>query len=179
MITGIKHIAIAVKDAEAALAEYQNTLGAGADAVVKTSDVSKQKTAVFMVGDVQYQLVQSLEPDGRYAQHIAEHGEGIHHICYTVDNLKATVEQAKKQGATMRAQTCRISDDPEDIEAWNKVVTEDSVCPNCGIRGRYEHPEGWVAFLEEEDVPGAGVELMQVYKPEEIPAQYREGPLDL
>ena len=179
MITGIKHIAIAVKDAEAALAEYQNTLGAGADAVVKTSDVSKQKTAVFMVGDVQYQLVQSLEPDGRYAQHIAEHGEGIHHICYTVDNLKATINQAKKQGATMRAQTCRISDDSEDIAAWNKVVTDDSVCPNCGIRGRYEHPEGWVAFLEEEDVPGAGVELMQVYKPEEIPEQYREGSLEL
>jgi len=179
MITGIKHIAIAVKDAEKALAEYQNTLGAGADAVVKTSDISKQKTAVFMVGDVQYQLVQSLEPDGRYAQHIAEHGEGVHHICYTVDNLKATINQAKEQGATMREQTCRISDDPEDMAAWNEAVGEDSVCANCGIRGRYEHPEGWVAFLEEEDVPGAGVELMQVYKPEEIPEQYREGPLDL
>jgi methylmalonyl-CoA/ethylmalonyl-CoA epimerase len=179
MITGIKHIAIAVKDAEAALTRYQQTLGAGHGAAIKVSDVTKQKTAVFMVGDVQYQLVQSLELDGRYAQHIAQFGEGIHHICYTVDNLKQTMQDALNQGATMSAQSCRISNDAEDIAAWQAAVTDDTICPNCGIQGRYEHPEGWVAFLENDDVPGAGVELMQVYKPDEIPEDYRTGPLDL
>ena len=179
MITGIKHIAIAVADAEAALKRYQTMLGAAADAVLKTSDVTRQRAAVFMVGDVQYQLVESLDPDGRYAKHVAEHGEGIHHICYTVDNLKATIQNAEARGARMLEQSCRISNDAEDIAAWDASVTDDTVCHNCGIKGRYEHPEGWVAFLEEDGVPGAGVEFMQVYKPDEIPEEYREGPLDL
>lgn len=179
MITGIKHIAIAVKDVEEALGRYQKLLGAGAEAHVRESQTSRQRTAVFDVGDVQYQLVQSLDPDGRYAKHVAEHGEGVHHICYTVDNLKATVEDALAHGAKLREQSCRISDDPEEVAEWKATVGPDTVCKNCGIVGRYEHPEGWVAFLEEDGIPGAGVELMQVYKPEEVPAQYREGPLDL
>ncbi|MEM6741533.1 MAG: VOC family protein [Pseudomonadota bacterium] len=179
MITGIKHIAIAVADAEAALKRYQMMLGAARDAVLRTSDVTRQRSVVFMVGDVQYQLVQSLDKDGRYAKHVAEHGESIHHICYTVDDLKATIETAVAQGARMLEQSCRISDDPQDIEAWDVTVHDETVCQNCGIKGRYEHPEGWVAFLEDDGVPGAGVEFMQVYKPEEIPEEYRQGPLDL
>ncbi len=179
MITGVKHIAIAVADAEEALKRYQDMLGGGADAVLKTSDVTRQRSAVFMVGDVQYQLVQSLDPDGRYAQHVAEHGESIHHICYTVDNLKETMQNAVARGGRMREQSCRISNDSEDMAAWNAKVNDKTICKNCGIQGRYEHPEGWVAFLEDDGVPGAGVEFMQVYKPEEIPEAYREGPLDL
>jgi len=179
MITGVKHIAIAVANAEEALKRYQDMLGGGTDAVLKTSDVTRQRSAVFMVGDVQYQLVESLDADGRYAQHVAQYGEGIHHICYTVDNLKTTIQNAEARGARMREQSCRISNDPEDIAAWHAKVDENTVCANCGIQGKYEHPEGWVAFLEDDGVPGAGVEFMQVYKPEEIPEEYREGPLDL
>lgn len=179
MILGIKHIAIAVADADAAVERYKAVLGEGMDAVLKTSDVTRQRTAVFTMAGVQYQLVQSLDSDGRYAQHVREHGEGIHHICYAVDDLKATVELALTQGATLRPQTCRLSNDPEEVEQWNREVTDTSVCPNCGIVGRYEHPEGWVAFLENDGVAGPGIELMQVYKPDEVPEEYRTGPLDL
>lgn len=179
MVTGVKHIAVAVADADEALGRYRKRLGAGADAVVKESQVTRQRTAVFMIGDVQYQLVQSLDPDGRYAKHVAEFGESIHHICYTVDDLKATIQQAVAEGAQMREQSCRISNDPEEVARWEAEVDENTVCHNCGIVGSYEHPEGWVAFLEDDGVPGPGVEFMQVYRPEEIPEEYREGPLDL
>lgn len=179
MILGIKHIAIAVSDAEAALARYRAVLGEGTEAVLKTSDVTRQRTAVFEMGGIQYQLVESLDADGRYARHVREHGEGIHHICYAVDDLKRTVEHALTQGATLRPQTCRLSNDPDEVARWHATVDDDSVCPNCGIVGRYEHPEGWVAFLENDGVAGPGIELMQVYEPHEVPEQYRTGPLDL
>lgn len=179
MILGIKHIAVAVKDAEAALERYQTMLGEGFDAVLKTSDVTRQRTAVFEMGGVQFQLVESLDADGRYAEHVREHGEGIHHICYAVDDLKGTVEHALSRGASLRPQTCRLSDDPDEIARWRATVGPDSVCPNCGIVGQYEHPEGWVAFLENDGVAGPGIELMQVYEPDEVPEQYRTGPLDL
>ena len=57
MVTGIKHIAVAVADANEALERYRRRLGAGADAVVKDSEVTRQRTAVFDIGDIQYQLV--------------------------------------------------------------------------------------------------------------------------
>ncbi|MBM3451100.1 MAG: hypothetical protein FJX78_09025 [Armatimonadetes bacterium] len=177
--TGIKHIAIAVKNADEALKQFQTMLGVGLDASVRESDVTRQRTAAFMIGDVQFQLVQSLDANGRYAQHIKTAGEGVHHICYTVDNLKDFAANAVKNGAQLREQTCRLSDDPEEVARWKATVGPDSVCKNCGIKGQYEHPEGWVAFLEVSEVPGPGVEMMQVYKPEEIPVQYRTGPLDL
>lgn len=179
MVTGIKHIAIAVKNAREALRRYQIMLGVPEDIEIRESPVTRQRTAVFDLGGVQYQLVESMDADGRYAQHIREHGEGVHHICYVVDDLKATVTTAIADGATMRDQSCRISDDPEDKDAWDANVSPETVCANCGIVGRYEHPEGWVAFLENDGVPGPGIELMQVYKPHEIPEQYRMGSLDL
>ena len=179
MITGIKHIAIAVADVEEALERYQELLGAGRDAVIKTSELTRQRTAAFTIGEVQYQLIQSLEANGRYARYLAKQGEGIHHICYIVDDLEETVRNAIARGANLREQTCRLSDHPEEKKRWLATVDEDSICKNCGIRGRYEHPEGWVAFLENTGVPGAGIELMQVYRPEEVPEAYREGPLEL
>ena len=178
-ITGIKHIAFAVADVHTALKQFQAALGLGEGVTVRQSAVANQRSCSFMVGNVQYQLIQGLDPDGRYATHVARHGESINHICYTVDNLRETVDQALAEGATLREQTCRLSDDPEEIARWKATVGPESVCRNCGIVGQYEHPEGWVCFLEQSDVPGTGVELMQVYKPEEIPAQYRKGPLDL
>jgi len=178
-VTGLKHIAFAVKDVDAALRQFQEALGVGEGAAVRQSAVTNQRSCSFMVGAVQYQLVQGLDPEGRYARWAQEHGESINHICYTVDDLPQTVAHAVTQGAKLRAQTCRLSDDPTEVARWKATVGPDSVCQNCGIVGEYEHPEGWVAFLEESDVPGTNVELMQVYKPEEIPAQYRKGPLDL
>jgi methylmalonyl-CoA/ethylmalonyl-CoA epimerase len=178
-VTGIKHIAFAVADVDAALRQFQEALGVGEGVIVRESSVTNQRSCSFMVGNIQYQLVQSLEPDGRYARWVQGHGESINHICYTVDDLRETVANAVAKGAKLRSQTCRLSDDPDEIARWKATVGPDSVCANCGIRGQYEHPEGWVAFLEESDVPGTNVELMQVYKPEEIPQQYRKGPLDL
>lgn len=178
-ITGIKHITIPVTDVDTALRQFQTLLGAGTGATVRQSGVTHQRSTSFMVGSVQYQLVQGLDPEGRYAQHVAAYGESVNHICYTVDNLPQTLAQAVANGAKLRSQTCRFSNDPEEVARWKATVGPDSVCANCGIIGQYEHPEGWVAFLEEADVPGPLVELMQVYTPDEIPVQYRKGPLDL
>ncbi|MBK8021080.1 MAG: VOC family protein [Chloroflexi bacterium] len=140
----IKHMAFAVKDANAALKRYQDFLGVGLDGNVKDFPKSRNRVAQFWVGDVEYQLCQSLDEGGRFDAWIKARGyEGLHHICYAVPNIDEALADAQAKGATLRE------------------------CSACKITGSHVHPEGWVAFLEEE-VGGIEIEMMQVYTPEQL-----------
>ena len=81
---------------------------------------------------------------GRYDAWIKERGyEGLHHICYAVPNIDEALEEAQAKGARLKE------------------------CAACKVTGSHVHPEGWVAFLEQE-AGGVELELMQVYTPEEL-----------
>ena len=43
-----------------------------------------------------------------------------------------------------------------------------------GVTGVHEHPEGWIAFLEGDSVPGMEIEYMQVYQEGEMPERFRK-----
>jgi methylmalonyl-CoA/ethylmalonyl-CoA epimerase len=153
-ILGIKHMAIAVNNVDEALKQYQRFLGVSNE--VEPMDLVKggSREAHFDLGDVQIQLCQSYEPDHRFARHIAEHGEGLHHMCLSVAGIERAVEQALAAGAKLKE------------------------CSSCKITGIHEHSEGWICFLQGESVPGMEIEFMQVYKPDEVPERYRGGPRD-
>lgn len=144
----IKHMAFAVKDARAALRNYQDFLGLAQDAEVHEYGKSRNVVVIFNVGDVEYQLCQSMDSDGRYDAWIKERGyEGLHHICYAVPNIDEALAAAQAKGATLKE------------------------CAACKVKGSHVHPEGWVAFLEQE-AGGVELELMQVYTPAEL-EQYK------
>lgn len=140
----IKHMAFAVKDADAALKTYQDLLGAGLQAQMHEYAKSRNKVAIFWIGDVEYQLCQSMDEGGRFDKWIKERGyEGLHHICYAVDNIDQALADAQAKGATLKE------------------------CAACKVKGSHLHPEGWVAFLDQE-AGGIELELMQVYTPEQL-----------
>jgi len=146
--TYIKHMAFAVRDAHAALKTYQDLLGVGLDARVEDYPKSRNRVAIFNVGDVEYQLCQSLDEGGRYDAWIKARGyEGLHHICYAVPDIDKALAEAQAHGATLKE------------------------CSACKVKGSHTHPEGWVAFLDQ-DAGGIELELMQVYTPEQL-AQYQ------
>jgi methylmalonyl-CoA/ethylmalonyl-CoA epimerase len=147
-VKSIKHMAFAVRDAAQALAAYARFLHVPADTALKVFPKSQNRVALFFLGGIEYQLCESLQPDGRFARWIAERGhEGLHHICYEVDNIDAALAHAQSQGATLR------------------------ICQACQVVGSHPHPEGWVAFLDNE-AGGIEIEFMQVYTPEQL-AQYQ------
>lgn len=147
--TGIKHIAMAVSDVDAALAGYQRLLGVGFDARRYELGKAGSREAHFNIGDVEFQLCQSVDADGRFNDYIRAHGQGVHHICFTVDDVNATVAGAVAGGATLKR------------------------CKSCDVVGVHEHPEGWIAFVERDEVPGLEVEYMQVYRDGEMPERFR------
>lgn len=147
-MTYIKHMAFAVNSVDETLRRYQTLLGAGLDAKVVVAEKARIKVAIFNVGEIEYQLNESLDGGGRFSQWIAERGtEGLHHICYAVPDIDAALEEAQAQGATLRE------------------------CSSCKVSGSHPHPEGYVAFLEQE-TGGIELELMQVYTPAEL-EQYK------
>lgn len=140
----IKHMAFAVNDAKATLKHYQDFIGVGSDAEIHDYEKSRNRVAIFNVGDVEYQLCQSLDKGGRFDKWISERGnEGLHHICYTVEDINKALEDAQAKGATLKE------------------------CSACKVKGSHVHPEGWVAFLEE-DTGGIEIEVMQIYTPQQL-----------
>ncbi len=143
-VKGIKHMAFAVKDAAAALAAYARFLHVPADTELRVFPKSQNRVALFYLGGIEYQLCESLQPDGRFAAWIRERSaEGLHHICYEVDDIDQALAHAQAQGADLR------------------------ICQACQKFGSHPHPEGWVAFLDNE-AGGIEIEFMQVYTPEQL-----------
>lgn len=143
-IKGIKHMAFAVKSAKDALAAYARFLHVPADTEITHFAKSGNRVALFYLGGIEYQLCESTAADGRFAKWIKQRGaEGLHHICYEVDDIDKALAHAKSQGADLR------------------------ICQACGVYGSHAHPEGYVAFLDN-DAGGIEIEFMQVYTPAEL-----------
>jgi methylmalonyl-CoA/ethylmalonyl-CoA epimerase len=150
LVRRIKHMAVAVSDVDTAVAAYERRLGVREPRRVEWPQ-GKSKEAHFAFGEVEIQLCESTDPDGRFAQHVARHGEGVQHICLEVEDIAEAIEQAIADGATLKE------------------------CRACQKVGSHPHSEGWVAFLEGQAVPGFEIEFMQVYRDGEQPADFATG----
>ncbi len=99
LLTEIDHIAIAVKDLEAAIAYYQNAFGATVDhrEVVESDGVEE---ALLKVAESYIQLLTPTRPDSPVAKAIEKRGEGLHHIGYRVNNCAEALVAMIAAGAT-------------------------------------------------------------------------------
>lgn len=147
-VNKVQHMAFAVNDVEATLDTYKKLLGVDPAVTVTRFEKSRNMVAIFWLGGIEYQISQSMDEDGRFAKWIRERGgEGLHHICYAVEDIDAALAAAQAQGATLKE------------------------CAACKVKGSHVHPEGWVAFLEQ-DAGGIEIEFMQLYTAEEL-EQYK------
>lgn len=143
-VKSIKHMAFAVRDAEAALATYAKYLHVPSDTKIIDYPKSRNRVALFNLGGIEFQLCQSMDEGGRFDAWIRERGhEGLHHICYECESIDDALAHAQADGGSLR------------------------LCKACGVYGSHPHPEGYVAFLDN-DAGGIEIEFMQVYTPEEL-----------
>ena len=139
----IKHMAFAVKNVEQSLKNYKNFLNVSNKTEIVIWEKAKTRVAVFYIGGIEFQLCESLEIDGRFNRWIDKYGEGLHHICYEVEDVEKILTHSKNNGAKIR------------------------ICEACNKYGSHPHPEGFVAFLDDES-SGIEIEFMQVYSPDEL-----------
>ncbi len=92
------HTGVVVKDAEATAESYTKKLGAGP---WKFTDAGQLKLAHGNVGEIQYELLEPLEDTSLWAKFLAEHGEGLHHICHNVADVDEAAEKLEADGGTI------------------------------------------------------------------------------
>jgi methylmalonyl-CoA epimerase len=83
MIDRISHVCVLVRDLEGTLEELE-ALGLRPEAVKKRGS---NRIAFIPVGGDEIELIQPGDPEGRLGRHLAEHGEGIHHIALETDDV--------------------------------------------------------------------------------------------
>lgn len=90
MIKSLDHIAIVVQDTDEALKFYRDRLGLQVvvDEVIESGGV---RLTHLDLGNIQLQLVQPMTEDHRLQEHLKEHGEGLHHLCFAVDDVETAV----------------------------------------------------------------------------------------
>ena len=91
----LDHIGIAVKSLEAAT--IYEALGLSIDHV-ETVATQGVRTAFLSAGDASIELLEPTTSDSNVARFIEKRGEGIHHICFRVDDIEAHLGRLKDAG---------------------------------------------------------------------------------
>ena len=105
MIT-IDHLGIAVKSLTAAKSIYEK-LGMRISPE-ETVEQEMVRLVMVPVGKSRLELLEATSADSTIAKFIAKHGEGLHHICLRVPDLRAAVEKLKKDGVRLVSNEIKI-----------------------------------------------------------------------
>jgi len=105
-LTEIDHVAVAVRDLEAAIEWYRVAFGAEVvhREVVESDGVEE---ALVAVADSYVQLLTPTRDDSPVARFLASRGEGLHHVAYRVDDCAAALEAVKAAGGRVVDQAPR------------------------------------------------------------------------
>jgi len=104
---GLDHVAIAVKDLDAAVKYYVEVLGF---APPELEEVPEQqvKVAIFGHGPGRIELICPTTKDSGVAKFLEKRGEGLHHVCIEVGDIEATLASLKAKGAQLIDETPKV-----------------------------------------------------------------------
>ncbi len=102
----VDHIGIAVRDLNAVLPYYTDTLGLP---LLKIEEVESQKVRVAFIdaGNVKLELLEPMDEQNAIFKFLEKKGEGIHHIAFGVDNIEERMDELRKNGVQL------LSDQPK------------------------------------------------------------------
>ena len=93
----IDHLGIAVRSIGDALAFYRDALGLEFEGTETVADQGVN-VALLPVGESRIELLEPVSADSPVGRFIAKRGEGLHHICYEVEDLSSKLEQLRLRG---------------------------------------------------------------------------------
>jgi methylmalonyl-CoA/ethylmalonyl-CoA epimerase len=96
----IEHVAIAVKSLAKAREIFEDKLGLTFE-YEEWLPQYQTKLAMFPVGESYLELLETKRADSETAKWIAEHGEGLFHICLEVDDIVAALAELKAKGVKL------------------------------------------------------------------------------
>lgn len=124
----IDHVAIAVRNLDEALADYERLYGA---VPLSREVVAEQgvEEAMIALGGSHVQLLQPLADDTPVGRFLAARGEGLHHVAFAVADIEAALAHLATEGA--------------------RLVDEVPRRGGGGHRIAFVHPKTWAGTLVE------------------------------
>lgn len=128
MLSKIDHLGIVVRDLDAAIAHWKELLGLE---MVHREVVEDQgvEVAKFPVGESAVELISPIKDGTGIAGFLEKRGEGIHHICFEVNDLEGALAGLAESGARLIDKKPRIGAGGDLVaflhpKAANGVLTE-------------------------------------------------------
>lgn len=106
-IIGIDHIGVAINNIKKGLEFYEAYLNLKTSEPIDVPD-QKVRVAFMQIGDTKLELIEPLGEDSPVYKFIQKKGEGIHHICFLVDNVDEALSELKGKGVKLIDQKSRI-----------------------------------------------------------------------
>src|SRR6478672_9407542 len=102
----IDHLGIAVKSLSSAKAIYEKLgLSISPEETVEHEQV---RLVMVPVGESRLELLEPTSENSTIAKFIAKRGEGLHHVCMKVPDLRAAVERLKQDGVRLVSEEIKI-----------------------------------------------------------------------
>jgi methylmalonyl-CoA/ethylmalonyl-CoA epimerase len=101
----IAHVGLAVRSATDLHGFYRNVLGMSE---AELADSDGARISGFVAGESLVELLESDKPDSPIGRFLEKRGPGIHHICFSVDDLDATLARCRDAGLKMIDESPRI-----------------------------------------------------------------------
>jgi methylmalonyl-CoA/ethylmalonyl-CoA epimerase len=125
--TRIAHIGIAVRSLDESAPFYRDVLGM-LDVPLHDSDGAK---ILGLAAGPIVELLEAESPDSPIAKFVAKRGPGIHHICFAVDDLDATLDRCRTHGVRLIDETPRIGADGKRIAFLHPASTSGVLVELC------------------------------------------------
>ena len=135
-IIGLDHVAIATADIDAAIRRLAEDFGIPLSG---REDVPTENTATafFPLPGTRIELITPMEPGvGNVARSLEKRGEGVHHLCFRTDDIRADMQRLSAKGYRF------LSDQPRPGAHGTQVAF---IHPkSCGgvLVELAQHPEG-------------------------------------
>lgn len=107
MLNKIDHLGVAVKNLEASLEFYAESLGLGCTGEEIVPE-QKVKVAFLPIGETSIELLEATDPDSPIAKFIEAKGEGVHHVAFRVENLEEALAELKAKGVRLIDEKPRV-----------------------------------------------------------------------
>jgi len=103
--TRVSHIGIAVEALAESVPFFRDILGLPE---VALDDSDGASIVGFSAGESLVELLEAGDPSSPIGRFVAKRGPGIHHICFSVDDLDAMLERCRRAGVQLIDEKPRI-----------------------------------------------------------------------
>jgi methylmalonyl-CoA/ethylmalonyl-CoA epimerase len=149
LLRRLDHVAVVVRDTASAVRFFETELGLR---VLQTERVESPRAQLTYLdaGNIYIQLVEPLDESSEIAASLAKRGEGLHHICFSVENIADAASKLSHNGASpmLGSGRGRVSAFvPGELPFGLRVELTDyrydeDVDRNAGFLGQIEPPPG-------------------------------------